>query len=94
MEDRVDGSEGIGESEGEGVGASLSDDIIGAKVLFGELFQGTSSSEVFGFDEDLVTDFEVWCWRLAFVSGDLVLFLSVRDCQLELLVKFVEVYYC
>ena len=38
MEDGVDGSEGIGELEGEGVGGGLSDDIVGAKVLFGELF--------------------------------------------------------
>ena len=28
-----------------------------------------------------------------FVSSDLVSFLSVRDCQLELLVKFVKVHY-
>ena len=38
MKDGVDRSEGVGESEGEGVGAGLSDDVIGAKVLFGELF--------------------------------------------------------
>ena len=38
MEDGVDGSEGIGESEHEGVGAGLSNDVIGAKVLFRELF--------------------------------------------------------
>ena len=37
MEDRVDGLEGIGELEGEGEGASLSNDIVGAEVLFGEL---------------------------------------------------------
>ena len=52
-----------------------------------------SGLEVFGFDEDLVTDFEVWCWRLVFVGGDLVLFLSVGDCRSELLVKFIEVHY-
>ena len=38
MEDRVDGSEGIGKSEGEGVGAGLSNDVVGAEVLFEELF--------------------------------------------------------
>ena len=48
---------------------------------------------MFGFDENLVADFEVWCWRSAFVGGDLVLFLSVGDCRLELLAKFVEVHY-
>ena len=34
----VYGSEGIRESECEGVGAGLSDDVVGAKVFFGELF--------------------------------------------------------
>ena len=48
---------------------------------------------MFGFDEDLVADFEVWCWRSVFVGGDLVSFLSVGDHQSELLVKFVEVHY-
>ena len=48
---------------------------------------------MFGFDEDLVADFEVWCQRSAFVGGDLVSFLSVRDCRLELLVELVEVHY-
>ena len=38
MEDGVDGSEGIGESESEGVGAGLSDDVVGPKVFFRELF--------------------------------------------------------
>ena len=49
--------------------------------------------EVFGFDEDLVADFEFWCWRSVFVSRDLVSFLSVRDHRSELLVKFVKVHY-
>ena len=48
---------------------------------------------MFGFDEDLVADFEVWCWRSVFVGGDLVLFLSVGDHQSELLVEFFEVHY-
>ena len=34
----MDGLEGIRESEREGVGAGLSDDVVGAEVLFGELF--------------------------------------------------------
>ena len=37
MEDGVDGSEGIRELETEGVGAGLSNDVVGAKVFFGEL---------------------------------------------------------
>ena len=48
---------------------------------------------MFGFDEDLVTNFEVWCRRSAFVGGDLVLFLSIGDRRSKLLVEFVEVHY-
>ena len=52
-----------------------------------------SGPEMFGFDENLVADFEVRCRRLVFVSGDLVSFLSVGDHRSELLVEFVEVHY-
>ena len=48
---------------------------------------------MFGFDKYLITDLEILCQRLGFIGGDLVSFLSVRDCQSELLVKFVEVHY-
>ena len=37
MEDWVDGSEGVKESEGEGMGAGLNDDVVGTKILFREL---------------------------------------------------------
>ena len=70
----------IGKSKGEGVGASLCNDVIGTKILFRELLQRTSGVEMFGFDEYLITDFEIWCWRLVFVGGGLVSFLSVGDC--------------
>ena len=48
---------------------------------------------MFGFDKNLVADFEVRCWRSAFVGGDLVSFLSIGDRRSELLVEFVEVHY-
>ena len=37
MKDGVNGSEGIGESKGEGMGAGLCDDVVGTKILFREL---------------------------------------------------------
>ena len=49
----MDGLKGVGELEGEQVGASLSDDVIGTKVFFRELLQGMSGSEMFSFDKDL-----------------------------------------
>ena len=48
---------------------------------------------MFGFDENLVADFEVRCQRSVFVGGDMLSFLSIGDHQLELLVEFVEVHY-
>ena len=48
---------------------------------------------MFGFDEYLIADFEVQCQRSVLFSSDLVLFLRIGDCQLELLVKFIEAYY-
>ena len=48
---------------------------------------------MFGFDEYLITDFEIRCQRLVFIGRGLVLFLSIRYHQSELLVKFVKVHY-
>ena len=78
MKDRMDRSEGIGESKGEGVGASLSDDVIGTKILFRKLLQGMSGLEMFSFEKYLITDFEIWCQRLVFVGSDLVLFWALE----------------
>ena len=93
MKDGVDESEGIGESKGEGMGAGLSNDVIGTEILFRELLRRTSGAEVFSFDEYLVADLEIWCQRLVFIDSDLGLFLGIGDHVLELLVKFVEVHY-
>ena len=74
MKDRVDGLEGIGESKGEGMGAGLSDDAIGAEILFRELLRRMSGVEVFSFDEYLVTNLEIWCRRSVSISSDSILF--------------------
>ena len=93
MKDGVDRSEGIGESKSEGMGAGLCDDVVGTKILFRELLRRMSGAEMFGFDEYLIADFEIRCWRLAYVGRDLVSFLGIGDRRLELLVKLVEVHY-
>ena len=93
MKDGVDRLEGIGELKGEGVGAGLCDDVVGTKILFRELLRRLSGAKMFGFDEHLIANLEIWCWRLVFIGGDLVLFLGVGDCRSELLVKFVKVQY-
>ena len=93
MKNGMDGSEGIGESKSEGMGAGLCDDVVGTKILFRELLRRTGGAEMFGFDEYLIADFEIQCRRSAFVGGDLVSFLGIGDHRLELLVKLVEVHY-
>ena len=62
------------------MGAGLSDDVIGTKVLFRELLQRTSGAEMFSFDEYLIANLEIQCQRLVFIGRDLVSFLSIRDC--------------
>ena len=57
MKDRVDRSEGIGESKGEGMGASLCNEVIGTKILFRELFQRMGGTEVFSFDKYFIAGF-------------------------------------
>ena len=93
MKDGVDRLEGIGESKSEGMGAGLCDDVIGTKILFRELLRRTSGVEMFGFDEYLIANFEIWCQRSVFVGRDLVSFLGIRDHRLELLVKLIKVHY-
>ena len=80
MKDGVDRSEGVRESKGEGIGASLSDDVIGTKIFFREFVQGTSGLEMFSFDEDFIANFGIQCKRLALIGGDLISFLSITDC--------------
>ena len=93
MKDGVNGSEGIRESKGEGMGAGLCDDVVGTKIFFRELLQRMSGAEMFGFNEYLIADFEIRCQRSVFVSRDLVLFLGIGDRRSEVLVKLVKVYY-
>ena len=80
MKDEVDGSEGIGELKGEGMGAGLSDDVIGAEILFRQLLLRMSGAEMFGSGKCLIANLEIWCRRSVFISGDLVLFLSISAC--------------
>ena len=93
MKDGVDGLEGIRELKGEGMGAGLCDDVVGTEILFRELRRRMSGVEVFGFDKYFIADLKIRCQRSVFISRDLVSFLSIGDCRLELLVKFVEVHY-
>ena len=47
------------ELKGEGMGASLCNDVVGAKIFFRKLLRRTSGAEMFSFDEYLITDLEI-----------------------------------
>ena len=59
MEDRVNRLHGVWKSECNGVSAWLCDDCERPKVSLCKFPQRSSSVEVLGFDESLVTNFEV-----------------------------------
>ena len=42
------------------------------------------------FDEDLITDFELWCQRLFGISGSLIAFLGMGHLLTEELMEGVE----
>ena len=62
------------------MGASLSNDVVGTKILFRELLLRMSGLEVFGFDKYLIANLEIWCQGSMFVDSDLLLFLSTGGC--------------
>ena len=87
MENGMDGAECIGELEGEGMGTGFSDDGVQTEILVGKLLGRSGSSEIFGLDENLVADLEVWWSGASGVGGTLITFLSFGDCGPEFLVK-------
>ena len=72
MKDGVNRLEGIGESKGGGMGASLCDDVVGTKIFFRELLRRISGAEMFGLDEYLIADLEVQCQRSVFIGSGIV----------------------
>ena len=57
----MNGLHGVQKLECDGVSAQLCNDCERPKVSLCEFPQGPSGVEVLGFDESLVTDFEVQC---------------------------------
>jgi hypothetical protein len=92
MEDGVNGSHGVGKSEGVGVGADLGNHFEGAKILFGELLGGSGCPEEVGFDVGLASNLKVWSRSLLQISVVLITFLGFSDLFPEFDVKFVQVY--
>ena len=53
--------------------------------------KGPSRLDILGFDEGLITDFEIRCRRLPSISGPLVMLLGMSHLFTEELMKRVEV---
>jgi hypothetical protein len=92
MEDGVNGSHGVGKSEGVGVGADLGNYFEGAKILFGELLGGSGCLEELCFDVGLASDLKVRSQSSLQISVVLIMFLGFSDLFPEFDMKFVQVY--
>src|SRR3954464_2640975 len=92
MEYWMNRAEGFGEFKGKGVRAGLTDDCIWPQELLGKFLRRSGSPEEFGFDKDLIADFEVGGWDSAPISTDLITFLGFSDLGFEFLVEFVKIH--
>ena len=92
VEDRVDCSHGLGESEYEGVRAGLSDDFKRSEEFFGELPGGSGHTEILCLNVDSGSDLELWCQSPTGVRQTLIVSLHISNLGMEFLVKFVQVH--
>src|ERR1700730_13731996 len=72
VENGVDCSHGLGESEYEGVRAGLSDDFERSKEFFGKLPGGSGRMEILRFNVDSGSDLELRCQSLAGICRTLI----------------------
>src|SRR6202045_4919398 len=92
VENGVDRSHGLGESEYEGVRAGLSDDFERSKELFGKLSGGSGHVEILCFIVDSGSDLELRCRSPAGIHRTLIATLRIGDLGTEFLVEFVQVH--
>src|ERR1700731_4891535 len=92
VENRVDCSHGLGESEYEGVRASLSDDFKGSEEFFRELPGGSGHMEILHLNVDSGSNLELQCQSPMGVHWTLIVSLHISNLGMEFLVKFVQVH--
>ena len=92
VENRVDCSHGLGESEYEGVRASLSDDFKGSEEFFRELPGGSGHMEILCLNIDSDSNLELWCQGPTGVCQTLIAMLCISDLGTEFLVEFIQVH--
>ena len=71
--------------------AWLCNDCERLKVSLCKCPRGPSGVEVLGFDESLVTNFEVWCWSSSSVHGSLISQLHSSHLFMEELMEGVKI---
>src|ERR1700730_6465392 len=89
VENGVDRSHGLGESEYERVRASLSNDFERSEELFGKLPGGSGHMEILHFNVDSGSDLELWCRSPTGVHWTLIASLHISNLGMEFLVEFV-----
>jgi hypothetical protein len=92
VEDRVYSSHGIRELESEGMGAGLSEDLVGAEILLRELPSRACSTKELCLDEYLISDFEVRSWKPICIGRTFITFLRGGNLGLEDGMEFVKIY--
>src|ERR1700730_4383082 len=92
VENRVDRSHGLGESEYKGVRAGLSDDFERSEEFFGKLLGGSGHAEILRFNIDSGSDLELRCRSPAGIRQTLIATLRVGDLDTEFLVELVQVH--
>ena len=92
VENGVDCSHGLRESEYEGVRASLSNDFERSKEFFGELLGGSGCTEILCLKVDSGSDLELQCRSPTGVRRTLIASLRISDLGTEFLVEFIQVH--
>src|SRR3984893_11128222 len=92
VENGVDRSHGLGESEYKGVRAGPSDDFERSEELFGKLPGGSGHMEILRFNVDSGSDLELQCRSPTGVRQTLIASLHISDLGTEFLVEFIQVH--
>src|ERR1700731_925346 len=92
VENRVDCSHGLRESEYKGVPAGFSDDFERSEEFFGKLPGGSGHAEILHLNIDSGSDLELWCWSPTGICRTLIATLRIGDLGTEFLVELVQVH--
>src|SRR3984893_11639214 len=92
VENGVDCSHGLGESEYKGVRAGPSDDFERSEEIFGKLSGGSGRTEILRFNIDSGSDLELRCRSPAGIRWTLIATLRIGDLGTEFLVELIQVH--